>query len=54
MSQDGVKVGAAFVDDRREADDFGTGADYDKKFKAAVVLKMNVAIVEFRSHNCVF
>ena len=45
MRQDGVEVGAALVDDRRQPDDFRAGADDDEKLEFAVVGERDFAIV---------
>ena len=48
MSQDGIEVFATLVNHCCETDDFRAGADNDKEFQLPVILKMDVAIVEFR------
>ena len=45
VRQDGVEVGTALVDDRRQPDDFRAGADDDEKLELAVVGEGDFAIV---------
>ncbi len=47
MGKDGVEVFATFVDDCRQADYLGAGADNDEEFQLAVVGKVDVFIFGF-------
>ncbi len=47
MRQQAVEILAAFVDDRRQADDLRAGADDDEKLELSVVLELCHIIVLF-------
>lgn len=50
VGQDDVKIFAALVDGRREANNLGAGADDDEEFQLAVFGKTYVAVISF--HEC--
>ena len=50
MRQQAVKIGAALVYHRRQADDFRAGAHDDQQFQAAVVPELDVRIIGYWLH----
>ncbi len=51
MSQNAVKVLAALVNDRREADDFGASPHDNQEFQFAVIGEFYVGVVSFNLHS---
>ena len=49
MGQNHIEIFAAFGDDSSKPDDLRTGADDDAEFDFAVILPVNVTVIEFRS-----
>ena len=49
VGQNHIEIFAAFGDDGREPDDLRAGADDDAEFDFAVILPVNITVVEFRS-----
>ena len=50
MRQNAVKIGAALVDHRREADDLGARADDDQQLQSAVAPELHRAVIRFHFH----
>jgi hypothetical protein len=48
VGQNHIEIFAAFGDDGCEPDDLRTGADNDAEFDFAVILPVNITVVEFR------
>ena len=51
MGQNHIEIFAAFGDDSSKPDDLRTGADDDAEFDLAVILPVNVTVIEFRSFS---
>ena len=47
VSKNDIEILAAFIDDCGKADDLGTGADDDDQLQLAVVLPLDITIIEF-------
>ena len=50
MSKNTIKIGAAFIYNRRQTDNFRTSSDNDEKFEFSVVRKFDIRIIKFDLH----